>query len=105
MAGPPLNNLRRKMSNKMKTWTDLDILTTDYKNALEEEDNNFSKKILSFLNTSPQTLVNEFKNHPGARLVAKNGDWLSLWAGGSKINGEFYENEEIINRIDELIKK
>jgi len=84
----------------MKSWQDLNILLSDYSIALSNEDNNFSKKILAFLNTSPQALVTEFNHHPDARLVAKNGDWLSLWAGGVIIDGEFHEHKVIIKRIE-----
>lgn len=89
----------------MKSWRDLSILLEDYKNALLEQNTIFSKKILTLLNTSPEVLIKEFKDHPGARFEAKNGDWMSLWAGGVKIDGEFYDHETVINRIEELLNE
>ncbi len=93
------------MVNKnMESWKDLDNLVNDYRIALKEQNNNFSKKILTFLNTSPETLVGEFRNHPNAVLTSKSGaDWFSLWAGGVKIDGDFYDHENVINRIEELL--
>ena len=41
------------LSKNLKSWKDLNILVNDYQLALEEQNNNFSKKILAFLNTSP----------------------------------------------------
>jgi hypothetical protein len=87
----------------MKSWEDLNILINDYELALTDQNTIFSKKILSFLNTGPKFLVQEFKNHPNAIFKAKNGDWMSLWAGGVKIDGEFYEHKTVINRIEELL--
>jgi len=90
----------------MKSWKDLDVLINDYRLALEEQNTVFSRKILSFLNASPQVLIKEFNENPGACFKAKNNsDWMSLWAGGVKIDGEFYEHKTIINRIKELSEK
>ena len=89
----------------MKGWKDLDVLINNYGAALEEQNTIFSRKILSFLNTGPEVLIKEFTKHSGARFITRQGDWMSLWAGGVKIDGEFYEHKTIINRIKELSEK
>jgi len=93
------------MEKSIDSWQDMEILVNDYRLALEEQNNNFSKKILTFLNMGPQTLVDEFNNHPNAVLTSKNGaDWMSLWAGGVKIDCELYKHSTVIKKIEELLK-
>lgn len=90
----------------MKQYDKLEDLINDLTEALEAQDNNFSKKILEFLNQGPERLVKEYREHPGARLVAKNGDWMSLWAGGVMIDGKLVSYKQVIEKIrDFLIDK
>jgi len=89
----------------MKKYDDLDILIKDLTDALEKQDNNFSKKILEFLRQGPERLVKECREHPSAKLVAKNGDWMSLWAGGVMIDGKLVSYKQIIEKIRDLDRK
>ena len=86
----------------MKNYDNLDNLINDLTVALEKQDNNFSKKILELLNKGPEHLVKEYREHPGARLVAKNGDWLSLWAGGVMLDGKLISYKQVIEKIRDL---
>lgn len=86
----------------MKNYNKLDELISDLTDALEKQDNNFSKKILEFLNKGPECLVREYREHPGAKLVAKNGDWMSLWAGGVMIDEKLVSYKQIIEKIRNL---
>lgn len=89
----------------MKQYDSLDDLIKDLTEALEKQDNNFSKKILEFLNQGSDRLVKEYREHPGARLVAKNGDWMSLWAGGVMIDGKLVSYKQVIEKIRDLQTK
>ena len=86
----------------MKNYNNLNDLLSDLTEALEKQDNNFSKKILEFLNEGPDRLVKEYREHPGARLVTKNGDWMSLWAGGVMMDGKLVSYKQIIEKIRDL---
>jgi hypothetical protein len=87
---------------KMKKYDNLVNLIKDLTDALEKQGNNFSKKILEFLNQGPECLVKEYREQPGACLVAKNGDWLSLWAGGIVIDDELVSYKQIVEKIRDL---
>ncbi len=89
----------------MKNYKNLDELVSDLTEALEKQDNNFSKKILELLNQGPDRLVKEYREYPGARLVAKNGDWMSLWAGGVMIDGKLVSYKQVIEKIRDLQAK
>jgi hypothetical protein len=89
----------------MKNYKNLDDLLKDFVDALVKQDNNFSKKILEFLNKGPEYLVKEYREHHGARLVAKNGDWMSLWAGGVMLDGKLAGYKQIIEKIRDLQTK
>ena len=89
----------------MKSWQDSEILINDYRNALIEQNDVFSQKILSFLNMGATYLIKELHDHPAATLHNKHGDWMYLWKTNVKIDGELYNNETIINRIEKLLNK
>jgi hypothetical protein len=86
----------------MKQYDNLDELLIDLIDALKKQDNNFSRKILEFLRQGPDRLAQEYHEHPGAKLVAKNGDWMSLWDGGVMIDGELVSYKQIIEKIRNL---
>lgn len=86
----------------MKNYKKLEDLLKDFVDALEKQDNNFSKKILEFLSKGPEYLVKEYREHPGARLVAKNSDWMSLWAGGVMIDRKLVSYKQVIEKIRDL---
>jgi hypothetical protein len=88
----------------MKDYKTLDELLTDLTTALESQNNNFSKKVLEFLNRGSECLVREYREHPGARLESRNGDWFSLWAGGVKLDGKLVGYKAIIEKIEEFLK-
>lgn len=89
----------------MKNYNDLDDFLKELTDALEKQGNNFSKKILELLSKGPEYLVKEYREHPGARLVAKNGDWMSLWAGGVRIDNELVSYKQMIEKIRDLQTK
>lgn len=89
----------------MKKYENIDELISDLTEALEKQDNNFSKRILEFLNKGPEYLVKEYREHPGARLIAKNGDWMSLWAGGVMLDRKLVGYKQIIEKIRDLQTK
>jgi len=86
----------------MKKYDDLDDFIKDLTEALGKQDNNFSRKILEFLADGPDRLVKEFREHPNARLVAHDGNWLSLWSGGVRINGKLFSYKQIVEKIRDL---
>lgn len=57
------------------------------------------------MNAGPKLLVKEFHDNPGTKLITKDGNWMYLWGGGVKIDGEFYEHSDVIKRIEELSEK
>lgn len=88
----------------MKKYEKSADLIKDYKDALEKENNNFSKKILELL-VSPQALVAEFREHPYARLVNNRGDWFYLWKNTHvNIEDEWVLHEDLINKLGELLE-
>ena len=89
----------------MKDYKTLDELLGDFIVALEDQNNDFSRKVLELLNRGPEYLVAEYRDHPGARLAAKNGDWFSLWAGGVRIDNTLVGYQEIIEKIEEFLKR
>jgi hypothetical protein len=86
----------------MKDYKELNDLLNDLVEALEKQDNNFSRKILEFLHKGPEFLIKEYREHPGARLVANNGNWMSLWAGGVMIDGKLVSYKQVIEKIRNL---
>lgn len=88
----------------MKNYEKSIDLIKDYREALEKEDNNFSKTTLDFLK-NPRALVTEFRNHPYARLMNNRGDWFYLWKNTHvNIEDEWVLHEDLINKLDDLLK-
>ncbi len=81
---------------------DLNKFIKDLTEALEKQDNNFSRKFLEFLNEGPDRLIKEFRERPNARLVTKNGDWMSLWSGGVRINNKLISYKQVVAKIRDL---
>ena len=89
----------------MKKYDNLDDFIKDLTEALEKQDNNISRKILEFLAEGPDRLTKEFREHPNARMVTQNGDWMSLWSGGVRIDGKLFSYKQIVEKIRDLQAK
>ena len=89
----------------MKSYDNLNKLINDFTEALKAQDNDFSRKILELLRKGPENLVREYHEHPDARMIAKNGNWLYLWSGGVKIEKEIVGYKRFVAKIEELLRK
>lgn len=89
----------------MKNYDNLNELINDFTQVLKDQDNDFSRKILELLIKGPENLVREYREHPDARMIAKNNDWLHLWSGGVKIDNEIVSYKRFVEKIEELLRK
>jgi hypothetical protein len=88
----------------MKNYTKVEDLVFDYKKALEAHKNSFSEYTLNLL-SQPINLIKKYRENPNVRLENKNG-WFFLWKNNQvEIDGEWVSQEELIEKLEELLKK